>query len=457
MVLPSAGGARVQVVVDPAGESGSRGVWVYSRGAGPDSVWVLHAQGALSPASSDSAADLSVWPPAGASEIDAGDAYDVLARRGYEYGPAFRGLRALWRRGTEVFAEVAVGEGVAVAGFGIHPVVLDAALHAWGVADGGDATMLPFSWQGVCLHAAGASRVRVRIAPAGTGAVSVDLADASGPARPVRARVDGPSRLGAGTIGRSGGRRGWRRCRCTKSHGQQRPWTATTLATMWWCGSRAREPTACWARCTRPPMRRWKRCSRGWPAMDLGCWRCRLTARWVWPVSPSRIWRLRRCGGWCVPRRPSIRVGWCWSIRTDRWISADVIGPSEPQVVVRSGVAHAARLAAVGAGAVLELPAGGWRLAAGGGGTLEDVVVTPAEPRRVGRRTGAGGGGRGRGEFPGCVGGVGDVSRRRRARGRGCRRGRRGRSRGRRGWPSAMRCWACWGWSVLRRWWMRGS
>ena len=58
----------------------------------------------------------------------------------------------------------------------------------------------------------------------------------------------------------------------------------------------------------------------------------------------------------------------------------EVISPSEPQVMVRSGVAHTARLAAVSAGAVLELPAGGWRLAAGGGGTLEDVVVIPAEP-----------------------------------------------------------------------------
>ena len=62
--------------------------------------------------------------------------YEVLAARGYEYGPAFRGVHALWRRGREVFAEVAVGEGVTVAGFGIHPVVLDAALHAWGIAEG---------------------------------------------------------------------------------------------------------------------------------------------------------------------------------------------------------------------------------------------------------------------------------------------------------------------------------
>ena len=64
--------------------------------------------------------------------VDAGDVYEVLAARGYEYGPAFRGVRALWRRGQEVFAEVSAGEGVTMGGFGIHPVVLDAALHALG-------------------------------------------------------------------------------------------------------------------------------------------------------------------------------------------------------------------------------------------------------------------------------------------------------------------------------------
>ena len=39
---------------------------------------------------------------------------------------------------------------------------------------------LPFSWQGVSLHAAGASSVRARIAPSGPSAVSVELADGLG-------------------------------------------------------------------------------------------------------------------------------------------------------------------------------------------------------------------------------------------------------------------------------------
>jgi polyketide synthase 7 len=55
--------------------------------------------------------------------------------------------------------------------------------------------------------------------------------------------------------------------------------------------------------------------------------------------------------------------------------AATVIGCGEPQLVVRSGVVYAARLTSVGAGSALELPAGIWRMTAGGGGTLEDLVV----------------------------------------------------------------------------------
>ncbi|WP_369008278.1 polyketide synthase dehydratase domain-containing protein, partial [Streptomyces sp. PT12] len=76
--------------------------------------------------------------------VDLGGFYE-----GLEYGPAFQGLRAAWRRGDEVFAEVAVDE---VAGFGLHPVLLDSALHAIGLGDYfSDTGRLPFAWSGVSL------------------------------------------------------------------------------------------------------------------------------------------------------------------------------------------------------------------------------------------------------------------------------------------------------------------
>ena len=62
---------------------------------------MLHAEGVLGVRAAGPAADLSVWPPVGATAVDVGGAYERLAGRGYEYGRAFRGLAAMWRRGSE--------------------------------------------------------------------------------------------------------------------------------------------------------------------------------------------------------------------------------------------------------------------------------------------------------------------------------------------------------------------
>jgi acyl transferase domain-containing protein/NADPH:quinone reductase-like Zn-dependent oxidoreductase/NADP-dependent 3-hydroxy acid dehydrogenase YdfG/acyl carrier protein len=377
LVLPRTGGTRVQVVVDAPGEAGSRAVWIYSRSTGPDSVWVLHAQGVLSPGSPEPAADLSLWPPAGASVVDAGDAYEVLARRGYEYGQAFRGLRALWRRGREVFAEVTADEGVTVGGFGIHPVVLDAALHAWGVADDGDSTMLPFSWQGVCLHAAGASRVRVRIAPAGAGAVSVDLADGAGlPVLSVRELVVRPvsaQALSAAVAAAAGGGGGL----------FDVAWSPAPLgrndfgdnAVVWEPSSETDGVVRSVQTATHEALgmlQSWLAGDGSGVLVVLTHGAVALAGEDVTDLADAAVWGLVRSAQAEHPGRVVL-------VDSDGSLEiAEVIGCGEPQLVVRSGVVHAARLAAVGAGAVLELPAGGWRLAAGGSGTLEDVVVAPA-------------------------------------------------------------------------------
>jgi polyketide synthase 12 len=186
LVLPAGGSVAVQVVVGGADDSGARAVSVFSR-AEAGSGWSLHAEGVLRPGSVQPTADLSAWPPVGAVPVDIGDGYEQLAERGYAYGPAFRGLTSMWRRGDEVFAEVALPEdaGVSVAGFGIHPAMLDAALHAVILAsDSGElaegSMLVPFSWQQVSLHAAGAAAVRARIVPVGDSAVSIELADGLG-------------------------------------------------------------------------------------------------------------------------------------------------------------------------------------------------------------------------------------------------------------------------------------
>ncbi|WP_265969168.1 acyltransferase domain-containing protein, partial [Mycobacterium canetti] len=180
LLLPATGSVAVQVVVDAGRDSNSRGVSIFSR-ADAQAGWLLHAEGILRPGSVEPGADLSVWPPAGAVTVDVADGYERLATCGYRYGPAFRGLTAMWARGEEIFAEVTLPEAAGgVGGFGVHPALLDAVLHAVVIAGDPDELALPFAWQGVSLHATGASAVRARIAPAGPSAVSVELADGLG-------------------------------------------------------------------------------------------------------------------------------------------------------------------------------------------------------------------------------------------------------------------------------------
>jgi pimaricinolide synthase PimS1 len=182
LVLPDDGGVRVQVVVGGQ-TSGERAVSVYSRGDAGDDPWTLHAQGTLAEDGPAASFAFGQWPPPGAEAVDVSDAYARLADQGYDYGPVFQGLTAAWRRGGEVFAEVALPADAAAgaASFGLHPALLDAATHASLL--GGADPVLPFAWTEVSSHASGASALRVRTAPRGTTGITVQAADAAG--RPV--------------------------------------------------------------------------------------------------------------------------------------------------------------------------------------------------------------------------------------------------------------------------------
>ncbi|MCP3804659.1 type I polyketide synthase [Allokutzneria sp. A3M-2-11 16] len=99
---------------------------------------------------------------------------------GIAYGPAFQGVRAAEQRGDEYFAEVELPEGLAVQGFGVHPALLDAALHVISLAVPGGAPRVPFAWEGVQLRATGARELRVRIIKIGEDAFAVSATDAGG-------------------------------------------------------------------------------------------------------------------------------------------------------------------------------------------------------------------------------------------------------------------------------------
>ncbi|MFI9201288.1 SDR family NAD(P)-dependent oxidoreductase [Streptomyces sp. NPDC053048] len=185
LVLPEHGGVRIQIVVDAGDASGRRALRLYSRpdAATADDPWTCHATGTVSASRTAPFEPSGAWPPPGGASADIDALYEGMSGLGLEYGPVFRGVRAGWRLGDEVFAEIALPEGVTATGFGVHPALLDAALHAVGLGDftaDHDRARIPFAWSGVRLYATGATALRVRLAPAGQDAVSLLATDGAG-------------------------------------------------------------------------------------------------------------------------------------------------------------------------------------------------------------------------------------------------------------------------------------
>ncbi|MFF5106351.1 type I polyketide synthase, partial [Streptomyces sp. NPDC000134] len=198
MVLTEGTAAHLRVSVAADDGTGRRAVRVHSRAedAGLGTPWTRHASGTLrsadapdtAGATAASMADLTVWPPAGAVAVDPADVeglYDGLEQAGYRYGPVFQGLRAAWRGDGAVYAEVALADEQRdlAAAFGLHPALLDAAMHTLAFHERDESEprlVLPFAYRDVTLHASGASVLRVRVTLSGTHTMSLELADGAG-------------------------------------------------------------------------------------------------------------------------------------------------------------------------------------------------------------------------------------------------------------------------------------
>ncbi|MFD2768411.1 SDR family NAD(P)-dependent oxidoreductase [Micromonospora eburnea] len=184
LFVPDTGDVQLQVVVNAADEHGRRTVGIYSRPgeADPGTDWTQHAGGNVS-STSTPPLPLGAWPPAGASPVAVDAVYDRFVAAGLEHGAAFQGLRAAWRRGQELFAEIGLAAELDGDGYGIHPALLDSALHALALTDGGTAAAgawLPFSWAGFSLHSSGARTLRAVLTPAGPDRVGLRLYDETG-------------------------------------------------------------------------------------------------------------------------------------------------------------------------------------------------------------------------------------------------------------------------------------
>ncbi|MFF3540176.1 SDR family NAD(P)-dependent oxidoreductase, partial [Streptomyces sp. NPDC002466] len=194
LIIPENDTVLVQVTVGRADASGERPVTVHSRtesagapgntagtGAFDEQSWTRHASGLLSEEGGTTPAFPEAWPPPGAHAEPHDDVYKNLTGIGYGYGPAFRGLDGVWRQGDDWYAEVSLPETQReeADAYGLHPALLDAALHPLLLGDADSALRLPFVFGGVTLHATGATSLRVRLSPAESG-VALAATDPSG-------------------------------------------------------------------------------------------------------------------------------------------------------------------------------------------------------------------------------------------------------------------------------------
>ncbi len=187
LIVPHDRPLRLQVTVSAPDDRGRRAVGIYSQpeGSSRHAAWTQHAMGEcgdnLSAIEAEAFDELRAWPVAGAERVDLTGFYEKLHEHGLEYGPAFQGLVELWRRGDVGYGRVVLPPDVAetAAHYGLHPALLDAALHAGIVGrtdideeetdddttedDEERSVLLPFSWSDVELFAAGSAELRVRV------------------------------------------------------------------------------------------------------------------------------------------------------------------------------------------------------------------------------------------------------------------------------------------------------
>ncbi|GAA2730206.1 SDR family NAD(P)-dependent oxidoreductase [Streptomyces nogalater] len=195
LVLREHRATQVQIALGAPDTTGARPFTIHSRpdsGTTGQAPWTRHVSGTLTPPAAGApaageAGEPATWPPAGAVPQPLTDVYPRLAGHGYAYGPAFQALRAVWRDGEDIYAELRLPEEhhEAAGLFAVHPALLDAALHplVLDAADrSGDATQirLPFAWSGTTVHATGATALRARLTPAGPDSFTLALADPAG-------------------------------------------------------------------------------------------------------------------------------------------------------------------------------------------------------------------------------------------------------------------------------------
>ncbi|MGV0552900.1 fatty-acid--AMP ligase [Mycobacterium kansasii] len=180
----------IQISVADADGAGRRSVNVHAR-TGTDhraeAGWVLHASGTLRPG--QTAAGEPPVPALPATAVDVQRFYQQLADCGLHYDPPFCSVRGIGLQPGDpdhIYAEVALPAGTDITGYGMHPALLDAALHPIAAALGAGADAepavlrLPFVFSGVTLYATAATRLQVWLTRTGDDTFTLYASDPAG-------------------------------------------------------------------------------------------------------------------------------------------------------------------------------------------------------------------------------------------------------------------------------------
>ncbi|ANZ41990.1 hypothetical protein BBK82_44725 [Lentzea guizhouensis] len=332
-------------------------VTIHSR---TDGEWVLHASGTLTNA--EAGTGTIEWPPR-AERVATHDLYEVLAEAGFGYGPTFQGLKQAWKDESSYYVEVALPEQDK--GFGIHPALLDASVHAYARDQFAGGTVgLPFSWNNVRLHAEGATALRVRLTP-NDGGVALEGFDHEGrpvitvgqlATRPVSAEqlsAKGPEPLFVP---------GW----VAVELPQDAPHIAYDVLEVPGDGELHEV-----AEQVLGKLQEWLKTDTDSVlvvhtrnAVDTG----------TPDLAAAAVWGMVRSAQSENPGRVLLLDG-----ELDDAVVSGAVAADEPQVVHRAGEVRAARLQRPNPDALLQIPDGLWQLTSTGVGTLENLAVVEDE------------------------------------------------------------------------------
>ncbi|WP_456319950.1 SDR family NAD(P)-dependent oxidoreductase [Mycobacterium basiliense] len=188
LTLPEHTPTDLQITIHPPDDTNRRPLTVHTRTTTNDhhNPWHLHATATLS--THQPPTPTNHTPPP-LQPINPDDFYHQLATHGLHYQPPFQNVHALHHPPTNpdtIYAHIALPPDTTTTGYGIHPALLDAALHPLTTLThthpdtDPDTTPLPFALTGITLHATTATQLHTQLTRTNTNTYTLHATDPTG-------------------------------------------------------------------------------------------------------------------------------------------------------------------------------------------------------------------------------------------------------------------------------------